>query len=192
MAERVTQPAVDVAAYHAVERGAGIAFELVVADIPALGRAPGGGEALALEQFADRLEQGSRLGLAQAEPRGVEHGGVVAAEQPVRRRHQAPGALADGHAVGLGGSRGEGQGAVAAVPATGGGEGALVRRREAVGRAFVASRGLEPRQEARKVRQGEVAKHVPAGFRIVGSEGNEQVHGGGLSEGRRTAPFQLC
>ena len=107
----------------------------------------------------------------------VEHGGVVAAEQPVRRCHQAPGALADGHAVGPGGMRGEGQGAVAAAPAAGGGEGALVRRREAVGRAFVAGRGLEPRQQAREVRQGEVAKHVPAGFRIVGSEGNEQVHG---------------
>ena len=75
------------------------------------------------------------------------------------------------------GPGGEGQGAVAAAPAAGGGEGALVRRREAVGRAVVAGRGLEPRQQAREVRQGEVAKHVPAGFRIVGSEGNEQVHG---------------
>ncbi|MGZ5187766.1 MAG: ABC transporter permease, partial [Caldimonas sp.] len=50
---------------------------------------------------------------------------------------------------------------------------------EVVGAApfVVARRGFEPGEQAAQVRQGEVAQHVPAGFRIVGSEGNEQVHG---------------
>ena len=36
--------------------------------------------------------------------------------------------------------------------------------------------GASRAEQALEVRQREVAQHVPAGFRVVGSEGNEQVH----------------
>jgi hypothetical protein len=54
-----------------------------------------------------------RLGLAESEQVGVEHRRVIAAEQPVCRRHPAPGQLADGDAVAARRFGGEGQGAVA-------------------------------------------------------------------------------
>ena len=42
--------------------------------------------------------------------------------------------------------------------------------------AFVARRRREQGEQALEVRQDEVAQHVLAGFRGVGSERNEQVH----------------
>jgi hypothetical protein len=114
--------------------------------------------------------------LGEAEQRRVEQRHVVAAELPVRRRQQRPRQVAGGDAVAGGGVRGERQQAVAAAPAPRGGEGALVRRREAAGVAFVAAGRREQREQALEVRQRQVAQHVLAGFRAIGRERNEQVH----------------
>ena len=175
---RLAQPAVDVAADHAVERGAWRSLRARRGRRTSARARPRRRRSLRF-----RTARGSPRTSARdsASPRPSPAGSsMVAWSRPSSQcagvtRPQARSPTATPSASG--GRRGERQGAVAAAPAAGGGEGALVRRREAVGRAVVAGRGREPHQQAREVRQGEVAKHVPAGFRIVGSEGNEQVHG---------------
>ena len=68
------------------------------------------------------------------------------------------------------------QQAVVAVPAPGGGQRPLVRRREAAGVAFVAAGRREQREQPLEIGQRQVAQHVLAGFRAIGRERNEQVH----------------
>jgi hypothetical protein len=139
--------------------------------------APGGAEALALELRAQRLEKRRRLVVVDLDRFRVEQDHVVAAELPVSRREQRPGEVAGVDAVGGGGVRGERQGTVAALPMPGGGECALVRRRQARRFAVVARDRRERAEEPFQVRQGQVAQHVLAGLRQVGSERDEQVHG---------------
>ena len=106
----------------------------------------------------------------------------------MRGRQQRPREIFGRDAVAGGGVRGEGQQAVAAVPAPRGGERTLVRRREAGGVAFVALRQGQQREQPLEVRQREVAQHVLAGFRAIGRERNEQVHAaiiGAASRGER-------
>ena len=46
----------------------------------------------------------------------------------------------------------------------------------ALGVAVIARVGREQREQSLEIGQGEIVQHVPASLRVVGGEGNEQVH----------------
>ena len=182
------QPAIDVAADHAIERCGRERLQVVVRRVPALGRAPGDGEAFALEQLADRSRT-ARATRPRARPSAAGSSSVTWSRPScqcagVSRR---PGAVAGGDAVGR--RRRARRTAGAPSPPRQpqrGGQRPLVRRREAVGVAVVAAGGLEQREQALEVRQGEVAQHVPAGFRASEAKGTSRCMRR-LSERRRGA-----
>jgi len=143
----VRQPEVGVAADHALRRGGRQCRERLVRQVPARRRAPGEQPALALEQRAQCVEEGARLGRVEAERVGVAHRQVLAADLPVHRAQQPPGQVAGVQPVGGGSARRPGQGAVRALPAERGGKRAFVRHRQGVGVAAAARRERQAREQ---------------------------------------------
>ena len=157
----------------------GSSARLVVRRVPAQRRAPGQREALALEQRPHRVEQRARLGLVERRARrGRAACTWSAADVPVRRRQQAPGAVAGVDAVARR-QRARPRAGAPSAPASPSarGERALVRRRQAVFVAAVArgcgamraSSALELRQRAGRART--CAARLRTAARRTGSAG---------------------
>lgn len=172
------QPAVDVAADHAVERGGGQLAQRAVRDQPVERADAVHDEALGREQRRERLVQRGGLRLVELQGLRVEQADLLGAQVQVDRAQPAPGQVGGFEAGVGGGLRGKRQPAVGALPAPGARQRALVRWRQ---RPFVAVVALDFRQRAQQrgqPGQRQLVQAGPPGGGQRGGERHEQMHRG--------------